>query len=382
MGAQRCTGSLSLMKRINRQLVLEKIKENQPISRAKIAKDLGLSKTTVSAICDDLLARHMILDLGERGPEQGSGRPSKMLGFNPRSACGVGVELSPRRALWVVTDLNGQVLCKMETEPMRTEQALAQQAHVLVEKAGMAPGQLIALGVAVMGTVSRQGVVMRANSMGWQNYDLQSQLQRFVPCPVCVQNESNCAALGERWCGSGQRAEDLCYVSISDSIGGAIISEGMLIHGAQGRAGELGYLITTQEFARGQRNVLGQPGVFERWLHQLLQAGEKSPKEMIAAYLAGQVEVRPIMDEFLRNLSLLLANLISLLNPEILVLGGSCTAWLEPLLPSVRMMAETLTPTQAKIVLGGLGIWAPAIGAVAAALTHGEERVPGARPGI
>lgn len=74
----RNVGSLELIKRINRQLVLDKIKEEQPISRARIARELSLSKTTVSAICDDLLDRRMIVDLGEKGPEKGMNRyPSR-----------------------------------------------------------------------------------------------------------------------------------------------------------------------------------------------------------------------------------------------------------------------------------------------------------------
>ena len=109
------TGSLEMIKKINRQLVLETIKVHQPISRARIARELSLSKTTVSAICDELLRSRMVIDLGEKGPEKGSGRPSKMLGFNPLSACGVGIDIHPDHALAVVTDLDGRVLYRTET---------------------------------------------------------------------------------------------------------------------------------------------------------------------------------------------------------------------------------------------------------------------------
>lgn len=103
-----------MIKRINRQLILDKIKKEQPVSRAWLARELALSKTTVSAICDELLASRMIVDLGEKGPKKGSGRPAKMLGFNPLSAYGLGVDLHPDRALAAVADLEGRILYRMQ----------------------------------------------------------------------------------------------------------------------------------------------------------------------------------------------------------------------------------------------------------------------------
>lgn len=205
----RNTGSLEMIKRINRHLVLDKIKEGQPISRARIARELSLSKTTVSAICDELLACRMVVDLGEKGPEKGSGRPSKMLGFNPRSACGVGIDVHPEQALAVVTDLDGEVLFKQTAPAVSLPDTIAALACDTIQKAGMAVEQTIAMGLSVPGTVTRQGTVIRANSMGWRDYDLRGALQQLLPIPVAVNNEANCAALGERWKGNGAKADNI-----------------------------------------------------------------------------------------------------------------------------------------------------------------------------
>ena len=95
----RNVGSLGLIKRINRQLVLDKIKEEQPISRARIARELSLSKTTVSAICDDLLDRRMIVDLGKRGREKGAAALPKCWDSTPAPPA-VWASTSTRKTPW------------------------------------------------------------------------------------------------------------------------------------------------------------------------------------------------------------------------------------------------------------------------------------------
>lgn len=364
------TGSLELIKRINRQLVLEKIKEKQPISRARIARELSLSKTTVSAICDELLACRMVVDLGEKGPEKGSGRPSKMLGFNPRSACGVGIDLHPEQAMAVVTDLNGEMLYKQAVPALSRPEPIAALAKDSIRKAGMALEQTIALGLSVPGTVTRQGVVIRANSMGWHDCDLRGEVQPELPFPVVVNNEANCAALGERWRGNGAKADHLYYIAIDEGVGSAIISEGALIYGAVGRSGEIGYLIGGDDVAEGRRNVLGRRGVFEEKIHDLLRGDGRSPEALMEAYVHGEAWARVIVDEFVQVLSLVVANLISVLNPEIVVIGGGGVQWMEPVLPAIRAVVSSLTPVTATVTLGALGPWAAAIGAVSDALSR------------
>ena len=251
------TGSLEMIKRINRQLILDKIKKEQPVSRAWLARELALSKTTVSAICDELLASRMIVDLGEKGPKKGSGRPAKMLGFNPLSAYGLGVDLHPDRALAAVADLEGRILYRMQAPASEEAEQIAALAWRCAQAAGISMEDVAALGVSVPGVVNKKGTVVRANCLGWRNYDLQGALAERLPCRIAVNNEANCAALGERWRGAAMQTDNRLYIALGEVVGGAVISEVSLIYGACIRAGDFGYLLSGQEAAQGLPNELG-----------------------------------------------------------------------------------------------------------------------------
>ena len=281
--------------------------------------------------------------------------------------------MHPEQALAVVTDLDGEVLFKQTAPAVSLPDTIAALACDTIQKAGMAVEQTIAMGLSVPGTVTRQGAVIRANSMGWRDYDLRGALQQLLPIPVAVNNEANCAALGERWKGNGAKADNIYYIAIDEGVGSAIISEGNLIYGAGCRAGEIGYLVGADDLAAGKRNVLGQRGVFEENLHRLLEGSGHGPKELIEAYVRGEPEARAVVAQFVQALSLVVANLISVLNPDIVVIGGRITQWMEPVLPAIRAVVSSITPVGASVVLGVLGPWAAAVGAVADALSHIEE---------
>ena len=112
MSGNKRAARAELIKKINRSLVLDMIKECQPVSRAQIARELSLSKTTVSLIVEDLLKKSMIIDLGECTAGKGAGRPAWMLGFNPDSAYGIGVSIARSETLLVITNLLGSCVFK------------------------------------------------------------------------------------------------------------------------------------------------------------------------------------------------------------------------------------------------------------------------------
>lgn len=102
-------GHLELIRRINRTLILNTVKEKQPISRAQISKTLKLSKTTVSAIVEELIKKKLLVEYGDCASPSGVGRPSTMLGFNPKSAYCIGVDIGGTKLLLLITDLVGNI---------------------------------------------------------------------------------------------------------------------------------------------------------------------------------------------------------------------------------------------------------------------------------
>src|SRR3954462_1393957 len=103
------TGNLDLIKNLNRSLVLETIRNEQPISRAMVAKKLGLSRSTVTLMVNDLLAKKFVVELG-LGDSLGGGRKGIELGFNPKSGFGIGVDIGRTKMMVVITDLDGEIV--------------------------------------------------------------------------------------------------------------------------------------------------------------------------------------------------------------------------------------------------------------------------------
>lgn len=141
-----------------------------------------------------------------------------------------------------------------------------------------------------------------------------------------------------------------------------------MIYGACNRAGEIGYLLSGQEAAQGLHNELGQPGVFEHKLMGLLQSGGLGPEQAVVAYVRGEEPAHSMIQQFIQFLSWAVANLVCLLNPEIVVIGGAAAQHLGPVLPAIRAVTTSLTPVRTHVTLGTLGPWASVVGAVAGAL--------------
>ena len=165
------TGNSDMIKRINRSLILEMVKENQPISRAQIAKKLSLSKTTVSALVDELLKKQLVVELGESNIGKGGGRPACMLGYNPSSAFLVGVDIGGTKILVKVTDLAGNLKHSLRVPTTNKVDELAGLVTKAIEEAELKSSNVIGVGIGVPGTVNDQGVVIQSKALRWSRFD-------------------------------------------------------------------------------------------------------------------------------------------------------------------------------------------------------------------
>ena len=171
MSGNKRVATVEFIKRINRSLVLDMIKECQPVSRAQIARELSLSKTTVSLIVEDLLKKSMIIDLGECTAGKGAGRPAWMLGFNPDSAYGIGVSIARSETLLVITNLLGSCVFKTTFPSTNQLSALIERIQHGISESGLADQTISGLGISVPGTVTREGIVIHSGTLNWQHYN-------------------------------------------------------------------------------------------------------------------------------------------------------------------------------------------------------------------
>lgn len=368
------TGNQEFIKKINRKLVLRKIKEGGEISRAQIAKELSLSKTTVSAIVDEFVEKKLVIETGISVSGKGGGRPAKMLIYNPKSAYGIGVDIGGTKIMLAITDLNGELVRLKKVKTTNQVVELAGLIRDFIAEAGLKTEDVIGMGVGVPGTVSPEGVVVRAKSLSWFNYDLKKAFMEYFSFPIFIGNDVNYAAVGERWKGSGNQASNIYFISIGTGVGSAIICDDRIVRGAQYRAGELGYFIDIEDVRLKNFNVLGEMGTFEKKVSgTALGSHGMDAEELFGLFSRGDEGAGAVIREFILRLSIAIADAICMLNPDRVVLGGGVSESLEPMLEEIRDTVSMLVPIRAEICLATLGSKAGAMGAIADAIEQVEE---------
>lgn len=306
------------------------------------------------------------------------------------SGCVVGVDLGASHWHAMLADCRGKVLSEVR-ESLRPEDGprrmIAQMTAGIRRLASSSGKRLRGLAVGVpSAVVPTSGRVTFANNLpGWKNVRLREALEREFRVPVWVENDVNLAALGEHWRGVAQGARNFVFVALGTGIGAGVFIDGKLHRGRTGSAGEIYRL--NLEWPRWNHDF-GDTGYFEAVVSGLGIAALgrerlKSRSAGAAAGLAGERDARFVFDSFRRGnararavlenvftvLGVGLANLVAVLDPELIVLGGGVAQGApEFMLRIVRKVVRRIQPDPPPVKLSALGENAQALGAVCAAL--------------
>ncbi|HZG84312.1 ROK family transcriptional regulator [Paenibacillus sp.] len=370
------TGSLELIKNINRSLVLEQIRNHQPITRAEIAKRLNLSRSTVSLIIDDLIEKKFVVELGFGDSTREGGRRGMKLGFNPKSAYGVGVDIGGTKILMALTDLDGNVVHKEKRPTVFEIPAVIEAIQDFIAQAPVDAERIIAMGIGVPGTFDKNtGVLIDSPALGLHGVNLKGEIEPHFPFPVFLGNDVNLAALGERWRGAGDNADDVVLIALGTGVGGAIIANGELVLGHRSMAGEIGYFITPEEIRQGVVSRPDQFGAFEdKTSGTALNKYGVTAEELFERYEKGDPDTKEIVESFIVEMTAAIANVASLLNPEKVIIGGGVSESLGSVIESIKKKVDECSPNKTAIELARLGGDAGAIGAIAYAFQQIQEQ--------
>lgn len=371
-----------LMRSINRAAILELIREESPIARSQIARRLNMSLPTVMRIVDDLMDEDLVKLYGLG--ESTGGRPSSLLEFNGYSYAVVGVDLGGTKMFGTVADLAGTIQHELyiphddDNGPDDYLEQLCQLIQTLLD-APRPPGQRIrGIGVGAPGvTLTPEGIVTWAPSLGWRDLPLQDILSERFDLPVFVENDVNLTALGEWGFGAGRGARNLVSIAVGTGIGAGIIVGGALYRGHNQAAGEVGYLLPGIEFLGRRYDQFGVleglasgTGVAERAYQLLKQEDLPIPPEglsahdVFAAARRGETWAQQVVGETVDYLSLAVAAISALLNPEVITLGGGVARSADLLIEPILQRLEGAVPFIPKLVASPLGRRAAAMGAI------------------
>ena len=302
---------------------------------------------------------------------------------------GFGVDLGGTTVKIAYFDENGTMLTKWEIPTVTENEGrqilpdIAQAIGGFLKDQGIRREEILGIGIGVPGPVNSHGVVNRCVNLGWGVFNIAQELSALTGFPVKAGNDANVAALGEFWKGGGQGCENMVFVTLGTGVGGGIVVEGQLLHGAHGSGAEIGHLVLN----RDETEVCncGKRGCVEQYCSatgivrlargylakhpgssSLRQLENMTCKDIFDACKAGDPAANAILDQVYRYMGEFLANVCSTVDPEVVVIGGGVSKAGQVLLDGMESYFHQFVfhaASGARFALASLGNDAGAYGA-------------------
>lgn len=330
-------------KQHNRDLILRTIFAHDSISRAETARVTHLTRTTVSDVVSGLLAEGLVEEVG-RGESIG-GKSPILLSIVADSRYLIGLNLAQDKFIGAVVNLRGEIkeIVEAPVHDDNGKNALQLVYQILDQLTRKKLKPIVGIGVGTPGLVNtREGVVVNAVNLEWQNLPLSRLLEKKYKLPVLILNDSQAAAIGEYVYGGGHKPEEnLIVVNVIHGIGAGILINGRLFQGDGGGAGEIGHVVVQEN---GELCRCGKRGCLETIASAravVLQMKMDSLEEVILSFQNGDSKANTVVVNAGHYLGASLANLIGTLNIQKIVLTGDMTRFGEEWLSAVNTSMQT-----------------------------------------
>lgn len=370
------------MRSVNRSAVLDYIRRKSPVARSIIARDLKLSLPTVMRIVDELIEHGWVRPTGTK--EWSSSRRRDLLEYYKEGHAVIGVDLGGTKMFGALANIGGEIIGEQTVNGHGTsgESSYAMLEEIIGElmRVPRPRGQKIR-GIAVGApgvTRTQAGIVEWAPSLNWREYSLKQKLEKRFRLPCIVDNDVNLAALGEQWFGVGDGAHNIVLIAIGTGVGAGLIVDGMLYRGYNNAAGEVGFLISSRaeldqhyEKFGALESVISGTGIAERAQRMLADKlgpeilAQITSQDVFEAYRRQEEWSIPLINETVDYLSIAIVNVSTLLDPELIILGGGVSESADVLLPAVQARIQNILPKMPTIKISTLGRRAAVMGAIA-----------------
>ncbi|MGH9403571.1 MAG: ROK family transcriptional regulator [Terriglobia bacterium] len=351
---------------INRSVVLNIIRTNQLISRAELARQTGLQRSTVSLIAEQLLKERWVVE-GAVG-QLPRGRKPRLLMLNTERAGIIGVNVLPSVTHIVLADLNANFKAQESITTAADAKEFVRSLSARLRELMTAHPRIAyeGIGVSLPGRVDylAQRLVFAPN-LGWRDVDLKTPLERATGLPVQIENAANACALSEVWAGPHEGVQDLIAVTVSEGIGTGVIVNGHLVRGPSGAAGEFGHVPLNED---GPPCGCGSRGCWEVYASNaaairnyncgLSGSGNQANKRRSSASIAtfndllllverGDVKATEVIDQMACYLGTGIAMLVNGLAPSVITIVGEVTRLWDRVGPIVERVVSERARTHA-----------------------------------
>jgi predicted NBD/HSP70 family sugar kinase len=362
-----------------------------------------LSRPTIHAVCDELIRLGWVIELDSRRPNADSrpGRPARRYEFNSRAGYVLGIDIGAHKVTVLLADLSGDPVAEV-TRAFKHDRVSAADRLATVRRAATSAltaadvdaSAVLAVSAGVPAPVDKRGHVIASDEYlpGLARLDVPANLGRGFDCPVLVENDANLAVLGERWRGAAVGVDNVVVLLAGERLGAGLFLGGHLIRGSNGGAGEMAFLAMVEHVGNTDAigalaRRLGAEAVTQARrpteaavsgsLYELVAGdpGEVRAETVLQAVNAGDPIAVEVLDRVLDRIARVIAVLATLLDPELVIIGGGVAKAGDLLVGPLEARLPALTASPPPLGTSGLGGQAVVVGAVRRALDDVESRL-------
>lgn len=385
------------MAQMNRSMVFDLIRRKGPISRAEIARTIGLSIPTVMKITEEFSHKQFVQDVG-KGESSGGKRP-ELLELVPDSKYIIGVGVGRSKTNVLMMNLAGEVFIReiMETGGTAVPEVwisrLIQVIENVIRESGLSRKQILGMGIGMPGILDeKSGKVLFSPDFKWENVDMLTPIRERFKMDITIENANRALAMGEYYFGAGVDSRNFLVVNLGHGIGSAIMREGEFYRGSSGSSGEIGHIILEKN---GPKCNCGNLGCLEAIASgnaiardakiAVLEGNATKIMELVnedinrieaktvfeAARLGDRLAIQ-ITERAMQYIGIGLANYINLLDPDLIILFGGLTnagdIFLKKVKEVLRERQMKFAGRQVKLVISQMGENGTAVGSASMVL--------------
>ena len=368
-------GTPSLIRKINRSNIIGLIQKQGSLSRSEVSRISGLSLPSVSRIIDSLIQEGILKEIGKG--ESLRGKKPLLIDINSDHRYVFGVEIS-RKGQIILCNLTGDVLRREQyfpdpsLGPLSIANQLSKKITQLSHSLNLLPNKIAGLGTGTPGFLFKAGpLISQSPFFGWNSINAVEIFENSFPYPVIVENVAKASAIAEKMYGYGKQFDNFFYIFTDWGVGGGFFTGGALYRGINGNAGEFGHTIIEQN---GVPCYCGNLGCLEQYTStdaivreaRSINKNIKDFDSVMNAFQLGDSKIIALIEKSGEILGKGVANIINLLNPEAIIIGGEiarkCPIYIQSAIEQARGAVFSLEARKTPVITSQLGEEAVAMG--------------------
>ena len=246
----------------------------------------------------------------------------------------IGIDIGGRTTKIGLIDIHQKIIAgeKIKTDVSRSPEEIiceiGQKTLELLEAQGIGMDQCVGVGIGIPGTIDRaRGIVRYSNNLNWENVEITKMIGTYLPLPIRIANDADCAALGEAVAGAGKGYQDIVMLTLGTGVGGGIILDGKIYEGKGIGGSELGHMVIVEN---GEPCTCGRRGCLEAYASaaalkrdaQRASGRMLSTQEIFEMAARGDASMKNVTDLYIRRLGIGIVNIVNIFRPQLVLLGG------------------------------------------------------------